>query len=283
MGDENKSFDNITKNYNIFKDISKIEQDNTNSYANNNNNESVQNNRKNSTQNEENYSIKINDSKETQSDFFNKRKIMEFLIDIIKQNSYNKMRDEIKIKLNEKFDLENNIKYYQEKINDIRAQKRNLNYFKNIINSEIKRIDNNKKIICRPENNCKDDLVKIKKEINTLVNQIKKAKENFEQNNAEISKVKNETLKNKDMIKRLNMVLRKQKVENENKENKIKLLNKHILLIKEKIEKENNKTKEFFLALTNLAINSKIPDDEVTFKSQKKIKRARSCNGYRKM
>ena len=248
MGDENKSFDNTTKNYTIFKDISIIEQHNMNSYTNNNNG-SAQNNRKNSAQNEKNISVKINNSKETQFDFFNKKEIMEFLIDVIKQNSYNKMRAEIKLKLNQKFDLENNIKYYQEKINDIRAQKRNLNYFTNIINSEINRIDNNKKIICRPENNCKDDLFKIKKEINTLVNQIKKAKENYEQNNAETSKVKNEISKNKDMIKRLNMVLRKQKIENENKENKIKLLNKHILLIKEKIEKENKKTRGFFSSI----------------------------------
>ena len=281
MSEENRSSDSITKNSKIIKDISIIEQNYTNSYINNNN-ENVQNNYNGNNEKHENSSSEKMDSKEAQSDFFNKKETMEFLIDIIKKNSYNKIKNEIKIKLNQKSELENNIKYYYEKINIIRAQKRNFNYFKKIMNNEINRIDNSKKIICKPKNDCKNDLIKIKKEINSILNQIKAAKENLEENNSEISEIRNEILKFKEMIKKLNMTLRKQKIENENKQNTINLLNKHILLIKEKINKENDQTKGFFFALTNLAIKSKIHGDLNKSENQKN-KRPQSFNGYKKI
>ena len=110
MSEENRSSDSITKNSKIIKDISIIEQNYTNSYINNNN-ENVQNNYNGNNEKHENSSSEKMDSKEAQSDFFNKKETMEFLIDIIKKNSYNKIKNEIKIKLNQKSELENNIKY----------------------------------------------------------------------------------------------------------------------------------------------------------------------------
>lgn len=212
--------------------------------------------------------------------YLNKVEILEFLIDIIKKYSYNKIKDEIMEKNKEKKELENNINILTSKINNIKIQKKNFNHLSKSIQNEKSRIDKNLRKVSK-DLYCENDLSIIKNEINILLNKVKKEKDELTNININISEIKREIHLNKDEIKKYNNIIRQQKIENDIYINSIRLLYKHIILIKEKINKQNGKSNDFFVALTNLAIKSKQCDMQKQY-LQKINKRAKSCKGTKK-
>ena len=221
-----------------------------------------------------------NENNQYQNSYINKVEMMEFLIDIIKKNSYTKIKDEILEKTKEKKELENNINILNSKINSIKIQKKNYNALSKSLQSELFLIDKNIRKMSK-DLYCEDELYQMKYEINLLLNKVKKEKEKLTNSNIDISETKREIHNIKDEIKKYNNVIRKLKAENDMYINSIRLLDKHIILAKEKLGKQNDKTNDFFIALTNLAIKSKKCEMERKTLQNKNNKRAKSCKGPR--
>ena len=221
-----------------------------------------------------------NENNQYQNSYINKVEMMEFLIDIIKKNSYTKIKDEMLEKNKEKKELENNINILNTKINNIKMQKKNYKALSKSLQSEMFLIDKNVRKMSK-DLYCEDELFQMKNEINLLLNKLKKEKEELANSNINISEIKREIHNIKDDIKKYNNVIRKLKAENDMYINSIRLLDKHIILAKEKLGKQNDKTNDFFIALTNLAIKSKKCEMERKTLQNKKSKRPKSCKGPR--
>jgi hypothetical protein len=270
---ENKSLDN-----GIDINIIKEEPDSSNKV-----NDLIENNKE-----EEKINININndindlnnENNQYQNSYINKVEMMEFLIDIIKKNSYTKIKNEIIEKNKEKKELENNINILNSKINSIKMQKKNFKALSKSLQSEMLLIDKNIRKMSK-DLYCEDELFQIKYEINILLNKVKKEKETLANSNINISETKREIHIIKDEIKKYNNIIRKLKAENDIYINSIRLLDKHIILAKEKLGKQNDKTNDFFIALTNLAIKSKKCEMERKTLQNKNNKRAKSCKGPR--
>ena len=212
--------------------------------------------------------------------YLNKVEVFEFLIDIIKKYSYTKIKEEIIEKKNEKKQLENSINILTSKLNSIKIQNKNFNHLSKSIQNERSRLDKNIRIVSK-DIHCENNLNQLKSEINTLLNKIKKEKDELANNNINISETKREINLIKDEIKKYNNLIRLQKMENDIYINSLRLLDRHICLAKEKIDKRNGISNNFFVALTNLAMKSK--ECELQRQSlQKKNKRAKSCKGVHK-
>ena len=270
---ENKSLDN-----GIDINIIKEEPDSSNKV-----NDLIENNKE-----EEKINININneiidlnnENNQYQKSYINKVEMMEFLIDIIKKNSYTKIKDEIIEKNKEKKELENNINILNSKINSIKMQKKNFKALSKSLQSEMYFIDKNIRKMSK-DLYCEDELFQIKYEINILLNKVKKEKDTLTNSNINISETKREIHIIKDEIKKYNNIIRKLKAENDMYINSIRLLDRHIILAKEKLGKQNDKTNDFFIALTNLAIKSKKCEMERKTLQKKNNKRAKSCKGPR--
>ena len=204
--------------------------------------------------------------------------MLEFLIDIIKKYSYNKIKNEIIEKNKKKIELENNINILTSKINNIKIQKKNYKSLSKSIKNEREYIDKNMKINLKDYLN-EDDLLNIKNEINILIMKIKKEKNELTNNNIKISEIKREIYLIKDDIKKYNNSIRQMKTENDIYLNSIRLLDRHIKLIKEKLEIQNDKSNDFFIALTNLALKSKKCEMQRINTENNNKKRAKSCKG----
>jgi len=221
-----------------------------------------------------------NENNQYQNSYINKVEMMEFLIDIIKKNSYTKIKDEILEKNKEKKELENNINILNSKINSIKMQKKNFKALSKSLQNEMFFIDKNIRKMSK-DLYCEDELYQMKYEINILLNKVKKEKDELANSNINISETKREIHIMKDEIKKFNNSIRKLKVENDMYINSIRLLDKHIILAREKLGKQNDKTNDFFIALTNLAIKSKKCEMERRNLQNKNNKRAKSCKGPR--
>ena len=204
--------------------------------------------------------------------------MLEFLIDIIKKYSYNKIKNEIIEKNKKKIELENNINILTSKINNIKIQKKNYKSLSKSIKNEREYIDKNMKINLKDYLN-EDDLLNIKNEINILIMKIKKEKNELTNNNIKISEIKREIYLIKDDIKKYNNSIKQMKTENDIYLNSIRLLDRHIKLIKEKLEIQNDKSNDFFIALTNLALKSKKCEMQRINTENNNKKRAKSCKG----
>ena len=213
-----------------------------------------------------------------QNNYINKVEMLEFLIDIIKKYSYNKIKNEIIEKNKKKIELENNINILTSKINNIKIQKKNYKSLSKSIKNEREYIDKNMKINLKDYLN-EDDLLNIKNEINILIMKIKKEKNELTNNNIKISEIKREIYLIKDDIKKYNNSIRQMKTENDIYLNSIRLLDRHIKLIKEKLEIQNDKSNDFFIALTNLALKSKKCEMQRINTENNNKKRAKSCKG----
>ena len=213
-----------------------------------------------------------------QNNYINKVEMLEFLIDIIKKYSYNKIKNEIIEKNKKKIELENNINILTSKINNIKIQKKNYKSLSKSIKNEREYIDKNMKINLKDYLN-EDDLLNIKNEIKILIMKIKKEKNELTNNNIKISEIKREIYLIKDDIKKYNNSIRQMKTENDIYLNSIRLLDRHIKLIKEKLEIQNDKSNDFFIALTNLALKSKKCEMQRINTENNNKKRAKSCKG----
>ena len=210
-----------------------------------------------------------------QNNYINKVEMLEFLIDIIKKYSYNKTKNEIIEKNKQKIELQNNINILTSKINSIKIQKKNFKSLSKSITHERERINKNLKKNSK-DYLCEDDLSIIKNEINGLIMEIKKKKNELTNSNILISEIKREIHLIKDGIKKYNNSIRQLKAENDIYINSIRLLNRHIKIVKEKLNVQNDKSNDFFIALTDLALKSKKCEMKRVYIENNK-KRAKSC------
>ena len=250
-------------------------------------NENNNSNDINKSNNEEEKNKKISfENNVYQKNYIDKVEMLQFLIDMIKNHSYEKNKNEIVEKNKKKKELENNINILTSKLNNIKIQKKNFNILSKSIQNEKAYIDKHMKKNIK-DLYCKDDLDKIKYEIYILLNKIKKEKEDLTNNNIFISETKREIHLIKDEIKKHNNAIRQLNTENDIYKNTLRLLDKHILLVKEKLDKQKNKSNNFFIALTNLALKSRKCDMERKYieSINKSNKRANSsqCNKRKKL
>lgn len=196
-----------------------------------------------------------------QAEYLNKVKTLEHLIDVIKENAYEKNKKELEEKIRFKNELETNVEILSSYVKLNRLQKRNFGTLSKSITKENERfMFNSEKAVHESDfferqiPYIRNQIEQMKNEATTLYEETKELK------NQRLQLDRNMFMLN-DEIKRYNKLNSDTFADKENLKNAIKLLKKHSVLTLEKIKLQEEQGKEFFSSLTLLAQKTKMEND----------------------
>ena len=210
---------------------------------------------------------------EYQKQYMDKVKKMENLIEIIKNNAYEKQKKELEERLRYKNELENNVELLSSYIKMNRYQKKN---FGNLMKS----IEKEKMRISEKSDKVQEEQIYFNRELPYLRGINNKMEFEIGKKNEECKNIKNEILEIErdimtlnDGIKQYNKINSTLLSDNEKLKSSINLLKKHIKLTKEKIEILDKNSEEFFMKLTFLAKQSEDENKQYEFRKKNSFKK----------
>lgn len=197
-----------------------------------------------------------------QTEYLEKVKLMESLINTIKQNAFEKRKKELENKLRIKNELENNVEILSNYIKMNRTQKRNFGSLSKSITKENERLTASSQRAMEEQYFIQRELPSLRSEINQMQSQIGKLNNETKNLKNEKLAIERDIMYLQDEIKRMNKMNSSFFSEKENIRSSIKLLKKHSGITREKINIQNNKSDEFFNSLTYLAMKSQYENEE---------------------
>lgn len=196
-----------------------------------------------------------------QAEYLNKVKTLEHLIDVIKENAYEKNKKELEEKILFKNELETNVEILSSYVKLNRLQKRNFGTLSKSITKENERFMFNSEKAVQESDFFERQIPYIRNQIEQMKNEATTLyEETKELKNQRLQLDRNMFMLN-DEIKRYNKLNSDTFADKENLKNAIKLLKKHSVLTLEKIKLQEEQGKEFFSSLTLLAQKTKMEND----------------------
>ena len=212
-----------------------------------------------STRNLNTTSTSINDY--TQKSFPEQIKTMENLINIVKENAYDKNKQEILDKTLKKNKLKNNVNILE---TDLKLNRISKNNFKNLskgIKNENERLMNLSERANRESHFFSLLMPNLKKEIEEMKKEIEIRKEETKNLNNEKMLIQKELHHLYDEIKKLNYLNTETFNQKEKIKNTLDLFQNHIVKQKNKVNLQNIKTNELIGSLSYLAKKSKVENE----------------------
>ena len=210
---------------------------------------------------------------EYQKQYMDKVKKMENLIEIIKNNAYEKQKKELEERLRYKNELENNVELLSSYIKMNRYQKKNFNNL-------MKSIEKEKMRISEKSDKVQEEQLLFNRELPYLRGINNKMEYEIGKKNEETKNIKNKMLEIERNIMELNDEIKQyHKInsnllsDNEKIKSSVNLSKKHIKLTKEKIEVLDKNSEEFFMTLTFLAKQSEDDNKDYEFKKKNSFKK----------
>ena len=178
---------------------------------------------------------------------------LESIINNIKENGFNRYRDEIEEKILIKQKLEKEVETLQKKINMYQNNKKDF-----IIDASKERIKiQNLLNVNSRYVSLNNDILKYQKDIPNIRPQIELIKNETIKVNNEILKEKNEIYMINDAIQKMNKIISDLKKEKDNFRPALLLLKKHAQALNQKIKTVDREKSDFMLKVTNLAEKKK--------------------------
>ncbi len=212
-----------------------------------------------STRNLNTTSTSINDY--TQKSFPEQIKTMENLINIVKENAYDKNKQEILDKTLKKNKLKNNVNILETYLKLNRISKNNFKNLSKGIKNENERLMNLSERVNRESHFFSLLMPNLKKEIEEMKKEIETRKEETKNLNNEKMLIQKELNHLYDEIKKLNYLNTETYNQKEKIKNTLDLFKNHIVKQKNKVNLQNIKTNELIGSLSYLAKKSKVENE----------------------
>ena len=212
-----------------------------------------------STRNLNTTSTSINDY--TQKSFPEQIKTMENLINIVKENAYDKNKQEILDKTLKKNKLKNNVNILETYLKLNRISKNNFKNLSKGIKNENERLMNLSERANRESHFFSLLMPNLKKEIEEMKKEIEIRKEETKNLNNEKMLIQKELHHLYDEIKKLNYLNTETFNQKEKIKNTLDLFQNHIVKQKNKVNLQNIKTNELIGSLSYLAKKSKVENE----------------------
>ena len=212
-----------------------------------------------STRNLNTTSTSINDY--TQKSFPEQIKTMENLINIVKENAYDKNKQEILDKTLKKNKLKNNVNILETYLKLNRISKNNFKNLSKGIKNENERLMNLSERANRESHFFSLLMPNLKKEIEEMKKEIEIRKEETKNLNNEKMLIQKELNHLYDEIKKLNYLNTETFNQKEKIKNTLDLFQNHIVKQKNKVNLQNIKTNELIGSLSYLAKKSKVENE----------------------
>ena len=212
-----------------------------------------------STRNLNTTSTSINDY--TQKSFPEQIKTMENLINIVKENAYDKNKQEILDKTLKKNKLKNNVNILETYLKLNRISKNNFKNLSKGIKNENERLMNLSERANRESHFFSLLMPNFKKEIEEMKKEIEIRKEETKNLNNEKMLIQKELHHLYDEIKKLNYLNTETFNQKEKIKNTLDLFQNHIVKQKNKVNLQNIKTNELIGSLSYLAKKSKVENE----------------------
>ena len=212
-----------------------------------------------STRNLNTTSTSINDY--TQKSFPEQIKTMENLINIVKENAYDKNKQEILDKTLKKNKLKNNVNILETYLKLNRISKNNFKNLSKGIKNENERLMNLSERANRESHFFSLLMPNLKKEIEEMKKEIEIRKEETKNLNNEKMLIQKELHHLYDEIKKLNYLNTETFNQKEKIKNTLDLFKNHIVKQKNKVNLQNIKTNELIGSLSYLAKKSKVENE----------------------
>ncbi len=212
-----------------------------------------------STRNLNTTSTSINDY--TQKSFPEQIKTMENLINIVKENAYDKNKQEILDKTLKKNKLKNNVNILETYLKLNRISKNNFKNLSKGIKNENERLMNLSERVNRESHFFSLLMPNLKKEIEEMKKEIETRKEETKNLNNEKMLIQKELNHLYDEIKKLNYLNTETFNQKEKIKNTLDLFKNHIVKQKNKVNLQNIKTNELIGSLSYLAKKSKVENE----------------------
>jgi hypothetical protein len=212
-----------------------------------------------STRNLNTTSTSINDY--TQKSFPEQIKTMENLINIVKENAYDKNKQEILDKTLKKNKLKNNVNILETYLKLNRISKNNFKNLSKGIKNENERLMNLSERANRESHFFSLLMPNFKKEIEEMKKEIEIRKEETKNLNNEKMLIQKELNHLYDEIKKLNYLNTETFNQKEKIKNTLDLFQNHIVKQKNKVNLQNIKTNELIGSLSYLAKKSKVENE----------------------
>lgn len=210
---------------------------------------------------------------EYQKKYMGKVQKMENLIEIIKNNAYEKQKKELEERLRYKNELENNVELLSSYIKMNRYQKKNFGTLMKSIEKEKMRISEKSDKIQEEQIFFNRELPYLRGINNKMEFEIGKKNEESKNIKNEILEIERDIMALNDGIKQYNKINSNLLSDNEKLKSSINLLKKHIKLTKEKIEILDKNSEEFFMKLTFLAKQSEDENKQYEFRKKNSFKK----------
>lgn len=199
-----------------------------------------------------------------QKEYLEKVKTLEHLIDVIKENAYEKNKKEFEEKIRIKNELETNVEILSSYVKLNRLQRRNFGILSKGIVKENERLMFNSEKAVQETDFFQRQIPFLKTQIDQMKNEITSLYEETKELKNQKLLLDRKMFMLNDEIKRFNKLNSDTFSEKENLKNAIKLLKKHSVLTLEKIKIQEEQGKEFFSSLTLLAQKAKMENDNYT-------------------
>ena len=228
------------------------------------NNYSYRTNKKNSkrqlSNNSNNFTNTISSKNNTsyQTNFNNQIKTMENLINIVKENAFEKHKQDIIDKTNERNELKNNVDILETYVKLNRIAKTNFKSLSKGINRENERLTFQSEKANRESHYLNQLMPEIRKEVDDMKREIEYRHEETKNLNNEKMLIQKELSHLHDEIKKYNWLNTETFNQKEKIKNTLDLFKNHIIKQKEKLNLQINKTNELMGSLAYLAKKSQI-------------------------